>query len=456
MNTFAVLARTGKRVHADECDGKEAVTKYAKGYFRCIDCSEEVFVRRGHERTWHFCHYCKKAESRCPRANGGETREHYEAKHFVANNIARCAFAVEKCPMCLKKKFFVGSRGSVLVHRCRAEVERRIDGTSRVADVGIINPATQRMVAAVEIFHTHEVDDAKHADCAAQGVAVLEVSTEEVQRWKEYAVNKDKLMQLETMHMMNVHCTECAMKSAFTRERNECIAYESWLEGAWTWYWDVQMQMRKRAATALKTILYGQHELARTASNEYWYSRLWESYGEMLAAEHRDAKWQRGNRRIRSVAMDAAHARIQELEALKRREQKGARRSRGKCIGKCRQCRNWMFEDDETVEVVSSTMPKAEWDALFEDDPPKYMKRYTDRYGEHNCVTVHEECSMKCPQCGDDAFLHKLARYGMCFSCNSACKSPSFSNVHYLEKRWAARGDFDLLDTSACIKRGGK
>jgi len=56
LNVFAVVSRSGKRIHANECNDKNE-KEYPRGHFECIDCGNEVFVRRGNLRTWHFAHF---------------------------------------------------------------------------------------------------------------------------------------------------------------------------------------------------------------------------------------------------------------------------------------------------------------------------------------------------------------------------------------------------------------
>ena len=96
MNVFAIISRTQKRVHANECDNKNELA-YPRGHFACIDCGSDVFVRRGKLRVWHFAHYSALDDKKCPHKNGGETLDHYNAKHFIAQNIGRCAFVLQKC-----------------------------------------------------------------------------------------------------------------------------------------------------------------------------------------------------------------------------------------------------------------------------------------------------------------------------------------------------------------------
>lgn len=439
MNTFAVAKHTGKRVHVDECSSNRSV-KYAKGSFCCIDCGKDVFIRRGEHRSWHFCHYSKANEQRCPHANGGETKEHYDAKHFVAKNLSQCAFLIEKCPTCKRKKFFVcREQGKHLcIHKCRAEVERRIDGTSRVADVAAISPNTGKVVAAIEIFHTHEVDQAKRVDCARQGIAVLEVTTEEVMRFfgDSLKSNRGLQLQLKTTGMRAVHCVECILYLDFIGQVDEVAEYERWHTSLWQ-----QPHFRKPKRVPIPN----EHRLCKAHgalhANESWYNWLWEAYGNLLSARMKDEALQQYAASMRRRAIDDAHKKIQEAELLLPR---GYRKRKERCTGKCRQCGRWMFEGDKICQVDSCTMTEEAWDTLFEDEDPKYRRRYMVRE-EHNTLSVHQACTMECPECGDPGLLHQLARYGMCYACNTLFRERKTMHETHLRNQWARNGHFDLL-----------
>jgi hypothetical protein len=226
MNTFAVVKSTGKRKHADECEDRTH-KKYSKGHFFCIDCGNDVFVRRGQKKVWHFAHYCEEAAKKCPHANGGETKEHYDAKHFIANNIGRCEFVVEKCPVCTRRRIFVGKHQGKhqQIHKCQAEVEMRIPGTHRVADVAAISRETGMIVAAIEVFHTHETDSDKRKECAALGIPVLEVTTKEVGRFMPQGGGR---IRMSTTRIPLVKCASCTMRECAMKELRTVIDYERW------------------------------------------------------------------------------------------------------------------------------------------------------------------------------------------------------------------------------------
>lgn len=238
MNCFAVVSRTQKRIHIDECDKK--VVKFVKGDLKCIDCGKPVFARTGRQRMWHFCHFCEEHENACAQKNGGETVEHYEAKHFISKYIQTCAFAVEKCTSCSRIRCFVANIAGrpVFLHECQAEVEMMIRGTKRVADVGITYPVDGTVIAAIEVCHTHAVEEDKRKELQNKKVAILEVTTEEIKRVVQKVKHKhDNLLVFNTTDMKYHECDECLLEQAYNGELMQQLQYEGWHEDKSYWYY---------------------------------------------------------------------------------------------------------------------------------------------------------------------------------------------------------------------------
>lgn len=443
MNTFAVVAHTKKRIFADDCEEKTN-QKYSKGHFLCIDCKSDVFIRRGSQRIWHFSHHTDQETKQCPHANGGETREHYDAKHFIAKNISRCAFTVEKCPTCSRQKNFVGR--SIHVHKCAAEVEKRIQGTKRVADVAVIHPANGKCVAAIEILHTHATDADKRRDCAMQGIPILEVSTDQVQQVQQSSSSSDKysLMQFQTTGMKWVDCTHCAMSKFVLGEMKTTASYEMWYNSMWsksndmvcahTYITDSGFISNKLngcqicTARRKETKLIGRagSDLSDVLSYEEWYTYMWDKNDKKQAAD-RKYKILSDERQLHiKNGRKAAHAKTYHA-CLNNRIHRGSM-----CFGKCTSCQKWVFGDDpdNCCEVTSDTMTQDSWNELFETTPIKYRKKYKKADGEFNLIYVHEECSMPCPSCENTCLVALLVKYGMCFQCNNFYKSALYRIQH--------------------------
>lgn len=415
MNTFAVVNSTKKRIHAEECEDKKD-KKYSKGYFSCIDCENDVFVRRGEKRARHFAHYQEEDTKKCPHANGGETKEHYDAKHFIANNIGRCAFAIERCPTCSRKRFFLGDDDDeVQVHECKAEVEARIPGTNRVADVAAMHPLTGTFIAAIEVLHTHETDADKRSECAMVGIPVLEVTTDEVQRVKEL-VGAYGFMQMHTTHIQKVYCSECGLARAWTMHLHEAVQYEEW-------YTSVHESFFCRNVCTRPSFFLSRREYDKqekehlSAEVEYssWYEGMWDRYEKQRVYKREHELLSNERSHYLQKGLKHARTRLAQLSSGKKK------RYRGKsCITKCKVCANWVFNDDEddVCEVESSTMFAADWSALFDNDPPQYRKRYKLKNNDHNFIYVHAECAMDCPACTSSCILKQLGKYGICYSCD--------------------------------------
>jgi hypothetical protein len=420
MNTFAVLKTTKKRIHADECEDK-VDKKYSKGYFSCIDCGNDVFVRRGKKKVWHFAHYCEDDSKKCPHANGGETKEHYDAKHFIARNIGKCAFAIERCPSCNRKRFFVGrNKGApVYIHQCSAEVERGIPMTSRVADVAATCPYTGKCVAAIEVLHTHETDAEKRQECARAGVAVLEVTTAEVQRASAWQTRKAVFLQMTTTTMKNQTCTDCAIRSEWEKHVNEPFLYDENYNSAWErFYYSLHLQAvssnrnRQRAFNQEAAV---QEEYSAELEYSKWYEYMWDRHANITKC-----KWQINMLlKERSSYLKQGFSVVEKRKKLMASRHKRTYRGRS-CITKCKGCSNWVFDDkpDEVCEVESDTMSKKDWHQLFKSDPKQYKKRYKKADGDYNSIYVHDTCSLACPACESDCLVQQLERYGLCFSCN--------------------------------------
>ena len=222
MNIFAVVQSNSKRVHVDECMDKQSMS-YSKGSFSCIDCANNVYPRRGEKRAWHFSHYSSKQNKLCPHKNGGETPEHYKSKHWIAKHIACIRFKTGSCPICFRSKHLARVSGSYVLS---AEVEKKIPGTNRVADVLLVERSVAtgftNTVAAVEVFHTHEVDAEKLAECVGRGVRVLEVTTDSVMQ--AIGRHRDECatgsVTLSTRCPISEICNDCVMYSAFTCDLN--------------------------------------------------------------------------------------------------------------------------------------------------------------------------------------------------------------------------------------------
>jgi hypothetical protein len=150
---------------------RKRVFKGATHTYYCVcSCGDTVTLRRGEEREAHFAYKAK-----AHRRNGcmgteacKETEIHYNAKWLLCDIFQQINFwGVCGCNHRVREDQYTGPDWS-------ATVEKQIPGTKRIADVLLENSSTGKAVA-LEVYHTHEVDEDKQNECELAGVAIIEV-----------------------------------------------------------------------------------------------------------------------------------------------------------------------------------------------------------------------------------------------------------------------------------------
>ena len=427
VNELAVLASTGKRVLASEC-AAPSEHGYAKGHFLCVDCGAPVLVRRGGQRAWHFAHYCARDSRSCPRQNGGESVAHYRAKHFLARNLWRCAFAAERCYGCGRAAFFrarLADGRCVSFGECAAEVERRIAGTRCVADVAVLDRATGAQVAALEVLHTHAVDAEKRRACAQQGVPVLEVTTGEVERVQARCPGAARL-EFDTTGTRHRLCVQCLLEHEHAMDALAQQRVWGAHDRLWAEFGEAALARHRERARLRLQELYAavrSDDFARVPSREGWYNSLWEAHCSRAQLRAGLARAEQARRQAIARGMDEAQRLLHAAAGSKRR------RSGRDCRGKCKGCGEWMFEwdDGDLCILKASCMSEPSWDRLFDGDDERFRKRYRKydrekRAEAYNTLLVHDGCAMQCVGCGRGCLLAHLAKYGVCYKCNAALR----------------------------------
>ena len=262
----------------EECMDKKCKS-YSKGTFSCIDSVHAVYPQRGDKRVWHFSHYSSKQNQACPHSNGGETMEHYNSKHWIAKNIAQIRFRVASCPKCCKSRHLERWDGSYCV--C-AEVERRIPGTSRVADVLLVEKSVAtgytKVFSAVEVFHTHEVDEEKMAECKRVGVRVFEVASEHVMQdmQRHGEILSDTSVTLSARRVVSELCNSCVMHGSFSDDLDNQVYHWMCYDAEWERFCNAICQARAAAQRAMGRAYI--QEIPRMLAYDEWYESSWEQH----------------------------------------------------------------------------------------------------------------------------------------------------------------------------------
>jgi hypothetical protein len=172
-----------------------------------MGCGGRLIVRKG-KRAHHFAHYVKTAEQMCPSNRKGamQSDNHKLCKKHVAENLHEYAFCKHHCERCNKWSLYDTSG-------CTAEVEKKVEGSSRIADVRLTN-SSGKVDLTVEILETHIVCKQKHNEMQALGVSVIEVATEEVLQaiTNPYKNELGVKYFVKTIDFYRDVCDECTVK----------------------------------------------------------------------------------------------------------------------------------------------------------------------------------------------------------------------------------------------------
>jgi len=114
------------------------------GPFKCIQCSQELTLKQGKIKRWHFSH--KNNVSTCN--GGGESAIHLAAKMFLEKFITKIRFSES----CVSGNHY----RTIKYHGVNAKQEYRFDNC--IADVAVFNEKGL-MVAILEVKNTHSTTE---------------------------------------------------------------------------------------------------------------------------------------------------------------------------------------------------------------------------------------------------------------------------------------------------------
>lgn len=137
----------------------------------CLDCDEELIVRKGEQKKHHFCH---RKGSACVLSSGGggsdgETDEHKAAKLKIANRFNQSSYMTISQKVCFRCETRMNlynlteyrDNGYYAVNEYKYT---DTNGVERYADVAIIDNSGNIHII-IEIFKSHATPEANREGC---------------------------------------------------------------------------------------------------------------------------------------------------------------------------------------------------------------------------------------------------------------------------------------------------
>ena len=180
----------------------------------CPCCNERIRWQAGkrwREHNGPTPHVAHLPESTCPTLTSGESAEHFNAKFDLADKLTGVQ-ELKATWFCVCACF---RKGVVAQGWASVTVEHRSQQTTRVPDVALLN-SDGSILLAIEIVHTHAVDEAKAADYAAADIPWIEVSVSDVVQWQPTST-----WALKAHAFGNLRVPSCHFCAQLERERIE-------------------------------------------------------------------------------------------------------------------------------------------------------------------------------------------------------------------------------------------
>jgi hypothetical protein len=163
--------------------------------YTCFTCKNAVVLRRGNVRVPHFAHLPSQT-AKCSGYAGGETPEHWLAKHYAAKHLSTLEFRIP-CFDC------GGTAETVTFKNAEhVEVEGRIKHTKRRADILV---KMGKSYYALEVVHHHAMEDKKIAELSDLNVQFFEFSC-------NFMEKTSLKVPVQTTNRLQ-WCTKCLLQS---------------------------------------------------------------------------------------------------------------------------------------------------------------------------------------------------------------------------------------------------
>jgi hypothetical protein len=272
-----------------------------------------------------------------------------------------------------------------------AQVEYPISDGKYIIDVALLDKVCKKVVAAVEVFHTHKVDYEKAEYMRQNGIALLEVQTSQI---KEVM---DKIKQKEGMICLKV--VEC------DEDKHVCdtCMYKD------AWYRHVMMVVKRE--NEYEDEIVKEYNRKKKIEDQLKREALMLEKEKELEEEREELKRFRKQCMAKAVSMmDNAR---QKLSVLKDPYVRGIS---FKCEGGC----------DLWRSKLGGYVPYCEIFGSRRECQGKKGEYYREWDYEEGTGKVCDICFAKCPRCDEPCTLLKLQSYGFCRGCNIHIKEGSF------------------------------
>ncbi len=136
--------------------------------FTCIGCGTDMIVKQGEQIQHHFAH---KTLSTCK----GESKIHMDAKNSIRDNLKHWKFHI-----CNNRNHLPTTFANAEYGVCEDPIYEKRKVKFR-PDVGVYD-AHGKLIAAIEVHHTHPISHEKRQYLRDMGLVVLEVTASDVDR----------------------------------------------------------------------------------------------------------------------------------------------------------------------------------------------------------------------------------------------------------------------------------
>jgi hypothetical protein len=193
--------KTSQRIAKHEKEGIIFASEYKGGNISCFECEEQLSYVSQHTRNGKpvMAFFRHQANSSC----SGESAEHKIAKALIVKQSKSIRF-IAICPECKKRHPII----------MEGEYTEELPWKKYRFDVGVRAKEDGEIIAAIEVFHTHAIEEDKIKDLDSAKIPWCEVRAKDV--IEAYEISHD---EISILRMNNSLCPGCCRISLVKKER---------------------------------------------------------------------------------------------------------------------------------------------------------------------------------------------------------------------------------------------